>query len=69
MKHLATPDKPTVAGWYLWWVADKPDPYHVLARVEKYGGIMAVNFHWDDDTANFVPLAGVGDRLWLKVSH
>lgn len=68
MKDLATKDKPTEPGWYLWWdEQDGEAPHHVLADVRANGGLLSVNFYKDLGSDNYSPLANVADRLWLKV--
>lgn len=69
MKHLAKQEKPTEEGWYLWWDrAESKAPFHVLARVKTVGAVISVNFNWETDFNDWVPISEVADRLWVKVS-
>ena len=69
MKHLASKEKPTESGWYVWWDEEEyVNPFHVLAHVKPHRGVIMVNMDWDTDTHDYVPIDTIADRLWLKVA-
>jgi hypothetical protein len=69
VKHLATREKPTEPGWYVWWEQERDtEPYPVLVKARVIDGELYLNFNLDEEEEIWDLPIEVADRLWLKVS-
>ena len=70
IKKLATTEKPTETGLYLWWHRrESLLPSSELAYLFYDGTVLKVRFSSMDHPPYYnISNAGIADRLWLKVS-
>ena len=71
IKNLATTEKPTEAGHYLWWCEPEDKaPFYELAVISDSKEGLKVSFDAKDRFDDWELLSDerIADRLWLKVS-
>ncbi len=69
MKHLASEDKPTQEGYYMWWDdSGYIHPHQSLVYVFRADGIFHADFYFGEG-GDPLPMDEVADRLWLKVKY